>query len=487
MASRTELRQALGSLFDVVDEHLQGEKLPVAKGLRALNTAKDDPAYDGPLADVLFPYQKAGVTAIRASRRKMLGHGRGLGKTIQAIAAIEAEGTIPAVIVVPPSLTINWVNEFAMWTPDVYVIGDSIVAYWADALIDTNPEAIVLDESQRFKNYKANRTQAVKRIGRFVSSQGLRIALSGTPVKNDRPDELVPQMETLNVLDDVFGSRDNYYDNFYPKSDQWERVPANLDVLHEKLIDSFYARLTFADVRDQLGDKAPKGVLRQPVPVEMKGKFAAEYRQARDDLRTFLTEKNGAERADRAMRAEALVMLNTLRRLSGLAKVEGIIEYVQDLLDNGDQVIISAVHRDVTKAYAAAFNAPTIIGGMKAEQVEAGKEAFQSGEAKVLVLNIEAGGTGHTLTAGSHVVNAEFGWTPGDMDQVEGRADRIGQEELVISHWMFGTNGAETIDERLVSILNTKSQVTGAILDGEGTNMIDTSTLDSLLDWAANA
>jgi SWI/SNF-related matrix-associated actin-dependent regulator 1 of chromatin subfamily A len=481
MATRTELRTALGSLFDVVDEHLQGEKLEVAKGLRALNTAHDNPTYDGPL-----------------------GHGRGLGKTIQAIAAIEAEGTIPAVIVVPPSLALNWVKEFAKWTPhvnvhritgrkvydlpeaDVYVIGDSIVAYWADALIDTNPEAIVLDESQRFKNYKAARTQAVKRIARFVSSEGLRIALSGTPVKNDAPDELVPQMEALNVLDGVFGSRDNFYDNHFPKSNQWERVPANLDVLHERILDSFYARLTFDQVRDQLGDKAPKGVLRQPVPVEMKGKAATEYRQARDDLRTFLTEKNGRARADKAMRAEALVMLNTLRRLSGLAKVEGIIEYVKDLVDNGDQVIISAVHRDVTKAYAAAFNAPTIIGGMKAEQVEAGKEAFQAGEAKVLVLNIEAGGTGHTLTAAAHVVNAEFGWTPGDMDQVEGRADRIGQDELVISHWMFGTNGAETIDERLVDILNTKSQVTGAILDGEGTNMIDVSTLDSLLDWAEN-
>jgi SNF2 family DNA or RNA helicase len=93
---------------------------------------------------------------------------------------------------------------------------------------------------------------------------------------------------------------------------------------------------------------------------------------------------------------------------------------------------------------------------------------------------------GHTLTAATHVVFAEFGWTPADMTQAEARANRIGQTEIVRSHWLFGTNGAETIDERLVSILNVKAEVTGAILDGEGAAMIDSSTLDSLLDWAEN-
>jgi SWI/SNF-related matrix-associated actin-dependent regulator 1 of chromatin subfamily A len=504
MATRTELRQALGSLYDVVDEHLQGEKLPVVKGMTALSTAHDAPEYDGPLADVLFPFQKAGVTFVRKVRRALLGHDMGLGKTIQAVAVAASERLFPLVVVCPPSLSLNWVKEFAKWTPDVsvhritgrtvtelpqadvYVIGDAVVSYWAEALIDLDPAMLVVDECQRMKNYKANRTQAVKRIARFVKSDGIRMGLSGTPVKNDNPSELIPQMEILNVLDGVFGSTENYLDNYYPKVDRYDREACNLADLHAKISDSFYARLTMTEAAYQMGENAPKGVIRLPIAVEMAGKAATEYQRARDDLRSFLTEKNGKARADKAMRAEALVMLNTLRRLSGLAKIENTTQYVKDLVEDGNQVIVFALHRDVTTTLAKAFNAPTIIGGQSQESVEKGKDAFQKGEAKVIVLNIEAGGVGHTLTAATHVVFAEFGWTPADMTQAEARANRIGQTEIVRSHWLFGTNGAETIDERLVSILNVKAEVTGAILDGEGAAMIDSSTLDSLLDWAEN-
>jgi SWI/SNF-related matrix-associated actin-dependent regulator 1 of chromatin subfamily A len=128
------------------------------------------------------------------------------------------------------------------------------------------------------------------------------------------------------------------------------------------------------------------------------------------------------------------------------------------------------------------------MGGDKVEAVEEAKARFQAGLDKVIVLNIKAGGTGHTLTAASQVVFAEFPWTPTDYQQAEARADRIGQTELVTSHALLAANGESTIDEALVGILNKKALIVGELLDGKADTLIeDQSVADALLDWARGA
>ena len=45
----------------------------------------------------------------------------------------------------------------------------------------------------------------------------------------------------------------------------------------------------------------------------------------------------------------------------------------------------------------------------------------------------------------------------------------------------------QTIDERLVEILNDKALITGTLLDGKGETMVDSDSItDALLDWAEN-
>jgi SNF2 family DNA or RNA helicase len=182
------------------------------------------------------------------------------------------------------------------------------------------------------------------------------------------------------------------------------------------------------------------------------------------------------------------VQLGALRRLAGLAKISNTISFVQNLVDQGEQVIVFAWHTDVVKAIAEHFGARTIKGGDKVADVEISKARFQAGEDKVIVLNIVAGGTGHTLTAANNVVFAEFPWTPTDYEQCEARADRIGQTELVISHALVAANGESTIDEALIGILNQKAIVTGELLDGKAATLIDdVSVTNALLSWAEAA
>lgn len=77
-----------------------------------------------PLAKVgldamLYPYQRVGAAYLRERTAALLGDQMGLGKTVQAIAAIpETEG---AVVVAPASLVANWKRELQRFRPELSV------------------------------------------------------------------------------------------------------------------------------------------------------------------------------------------------------------------------------------------------------------------------------------------------------------------------------------------------------------------------------
>ena len=74
----------------------------------------------------LLPYQREGVLALMSRRQLLLADAMGLGKTIQAIAAlrilIQQGKADNALIVCPASLLMQWRNELLKWAPDLKVI-----------------------------------------------------------------------------------------------------------------------------------------------------------------------------------------------------------------------------------------------------------------------------------------------------------------------------------------------------------------------------
>jgi SNF2 family DNA or RNA helicase len=500
MSTHLDLRPLFGNLADEILPHLRGRMIPAVRGLSALSSAVDgDPGEIPGLALPLLGYQRAGVEYIRKARRVLVGDEMGLGKTPQAIASVVAEQTFPALVVCPPSLTLNWVREFSKFAPsvrvhrivgrtvtdlpeaDVYVIGDSVVAAWQDPAIALGLRALVVDESHRIKDRTRNRTKTVIEIARKVDNEGLVLLLSGTPVKN-RHTEIISQLIALGVLESLFGSVNDFLGTFAPKVDQYKREDANGVMLHKTLIDSCYIRRRRSDMVDADGNPLTPGKDRVAVAVEMDTKGLAAYKKAEDDLRSFLRGEGRTERQiEKAMKAEALVLLGVLRRTIGVAKIPAVTEYVNNIVEQGDQVLVFASHREVVKAYAKAFDADTIMGGDSVESVEKAKARFQAGETRVLVLNIEAGGVGHNLTAASHVVFAEFDWTPGGMTQAEDRADRIGQTRRVLAHWVMGANGSPTVDEHVVGLINDKAESVGALTDGQGETLLDSDSITSAL------
>ncbi len=103
--------EALVVLQQIREQHAH------AAGLVALSCATDAPLDVPGLGGELKPFQRAGVTYLLAQRRAFLADEQGLGKTIEALATLEADNAYPAVVVCPASLKLNWLRELERWLP----------------------------------------------------------------------------------------------------------------------------------------------------------------------------------------------------------------------------------------------------------------------------------------------------------------------------------------------------------------------------------
>ncbi len=461
--------QALVVLQEIREQHAR------AAGLVALSAATDAQLEVEGLGGELKPFQRAGVSYVLARRRAFLADEQGLGKTIEALAALQAADAFPAVVVCPASLKLNWVRELEHWLPgrstralsghggtaptataDITVLNYDIVAARVDELTALSPRALVLDESHYCKNASAKRTQAVQRLSAAVPREGIVLALSGTPVTN-RPDELISQLRILGRLEE-FGSGARFGQRF-------RGADAHLR-LHWHLRSRCFVRRLKADVLPQLPAKT-----RAIVPVELDNE--AEYRLAERDLVAWLRSqpldlRELDAKVAAALRAERLVRVNALKLLAARGKLHAALAWIHDFCSSGERLVVFAGHREIQRAVLARFpTALHILGEDSAAVRDAALQAFQSPEQseanQLIVCSIEVAGHGLTLTRSSNVAFMELAWTPAKHDQAEDRCHRIGQQDAVNAYYLLA---AGTIDETISTLLERKRAVIGAVTDG---------------------
>lgn len=450
-------------------------------------------------ADITIPtlhgelraFQRAGVAYALESRRCFIADDMGLGKTLMSLAALEAAGAYPAVVVCPATLTHNWRAEAHRWLPhrtvsvvegrkefpepaDLTVVGWSNLTHWVDELAGAG--SYVFDESHYAKSPTAQRTKAAIKIAK--AAPGLVLCLTGTPVTN-RPAEYASQLEILGRLRD-FGGRWEFYKRFCnafrDRFGQWHiDGSSHLDELNDRLRSSCYIRRTKDQVMSEL---AP--VEHAPLYVAGSAKPMREYARAERDIATYVAQRAaqiaaelGANPRSAAVRArlaaeanEHLVQISHLRRLAALAKMEAVHEWVDAHVGVGRKVVLAAHHRDVVDQLADRYGGLRIQGGQDPAEVEAHKSRFQTEPvevAPVIVLSIQAAKTGHTLTAAQDICFVELPWTPADLDQTTARCHRIGQRGSVTATYLLAEG---TVDERIYTLIGEKRSVVELATDG---------------------
>ncbi|MEJ7751095.1 MAG: DEAD/DEAH box helicase [Thermoleophilaceae bacterium] len=466
VALEASVREALIELREEFDR---------ASATVALSYAEDAELRDLGLGGELHPFQRAGVRYALERRQTFIADEQGLGKTVQALATLEADDAFPAIVVCPASMKLIWEREAGRWLPwrkvgvvqgrgdgqeasdeipDITVLNYDILEAHSEALVALGPRSLVLDESHYVKNPGAQRTKAALALAESLPEGALRLALTGTPILN-RPEELVAQLRVLGRLRD-FGNGARLTRRF--------KRAASDDRLHWNLRAQCYVRRTKQQVLPQLPAKR-----QETVPVLLSNEH--DYRLAESDVIAWLQSlpldlRSIDAKVAAALRAEQLVRLNQLRQLAAKGKLPTALAWIADFMASGEPLVVFAEHRATQKAVLERFpEAAHILGSDSGPKRQEAIDAFQREDGpQLIVCSMRAASQGITLTRASNVAFLELDWTPARHDQAEDRLHRIGQDSAVTAWYLLAP---DTIDETMAELLQRKRTLIGAVTDGQ--------------------
>lgn len=152
-----------------------------------------------------------------------------------------------------------------------------------------------------------------------------------------------------------------------------------------------------------------------------------------------------------------------------LLKVPLFVELTEDLIEDGNSVVIMVNFRDTIIALSKRLNTKCIIwGDNEKNERQDNIDAFQSDESRVIIVNISAGGVGVSLhdTIGNHPRIALI--SPNDsatvLRQAFGRIHRTGAKTKSTQKVIFAAN---TVEEQVCNNVKMKLRNLDLLNDGE--------------------
>lgn len=402
-----------------------------------------EPIYTEKLHATLRGYQEFGVRYILRQGKVLLGDEMGLGKTVQAIAAmvsLHALGATHFMVVCPASVLVNWTREIKAFSElDVTAVrgGDqAAVRRWMETggVAVTTYESIsrfavseefrfamlVADEAHYAKNPAARRTQALLLLRRKAERI---LFMTGTPLEN-RVDEMCFLVSCLRA--DIAGEIGEM------------KYISSAPQFREKLAP-VYLRRTREDVLQELPELIEKEEWCELGPEEWKQyllSVAAENFMAMRQVSWDVGE------------------------LKKSAKAGRLLELCQEAAEDGRKVIVFSYFRNTISAVCELLGKRAlepITGEVSPVKRQATVDAFTAAESgKVLVCQVQAGGTGLNIQAASVIIFCEPQIKPSVEKQAISRAYRMGQNRSVLVYRLLADN---TVDERILELLREKQDI----------------------------
>ena len=368
----------------------------------------------------LYPHQEEARDFLLAKRRCILADQPRVGKTLPAAAA--ALEHLPAIIVCPAIAKTVWEAAFNKLDPSIPVkvitgkkqaseliaSGVTIVNYdiLSSVTAFSGIKTVVFDECHRLKNNKAIRTKAamlmMKRIDRVY-------ALSGTPIPN-RPIELWPILHGLGIY------RGGWFD-FAARYARLFSAPWGMDVSGASNIPEL------------------KALMRPHVLRRKKEDIFIDYKQPQVSLVTFDLP---VDKREQSFDADALFAnpnalmafegLAEIMREAGMRKVQYAADFIDDLLQAGEPVVVFAHHKDVVQALESELKLHkpvVVVGDTPSAKRTQNIAAFQGGKTKCIIGNIAAMSEGVDLSAADTIVFVECTWSTSALEQASSRVENI--------------------------------------------------------------
>jgi superfamily II DNA or RNA helicase len=447
----------------------------------------------------------------------VLADDMGLGKTVQTLAAVQraheragfraerdavaGAGTRPApvLVVAPTSVVDNWVAEAHRFTPGLKAVavratrakrqaplaetvGDADVVVTSYALFRLDAEeyqsvewsGLVLDEAQFVKN----RQSVAYRCARELAAP-FKLALTGTPLENN----LMELWSILSIVSPGLFPDPHRFADFYAGPIEREGHEARLELLRRK-VTPFLLRRTKEDVAKDLPARQE-----QITEVTLQPRHRRVYDQylqrERKNVLGLVDELDSNRfkvfRSLTVLRQASLDVSLVDESHAGVpsSKLDVLFEMLDDVLAEGHNVLVFSQFtqflRRVRDRLDAAGTDYAYLDGRTRKRAAA-IEKFTSGEAKLFLVSLKAGGFGLNLTAADYCILLDPWWNPAAEQQAVDRAHRIGQTRQVMVYRLVA---ADTIEDKVMTLKAAKSKLFASVLDG-GTSASSGITADDV-------
>lgn len=401
------------------------------------------PLLTGPLTAILRRYQEFGARYLIIQKKTLLGDDMGLGKTVQVLAAMShlyALGARRFLVIAPNSVLVNWEREtrkHSLLEPFIAHGSDredsiktwltrggvAITTYGTTQkiahLIDAI-DMIAVDEAHYVKNPSTQRTHAVHSL---IEKSEYVTLMTGTALENR-----LAEMQFLVTL-------------------AQPEIAPTLDILVNK--DARYA--------------SPTEIVAELAPVYLRRTQKDVLHELPERIVTDEWVELHDEDYAHYLEVQPEIMLKRLAAIAGngvtlSAKYERLLELAEEHFEEKRKIVVFSFFRKVIDDVCAMFpGALQITGSTSSTQRQHILDVFsQDPEVKVLVAQIDAGGTGINLQSAQVVILMEPQMKPSTEWQAIARVHRMGQSRTVLVHRLLAR---KTIDERMVMLIEEKTQI----------------------------
>ena len=338
---------------------------------------------------------------------------------------------------------------------------------WHKELAKLSPIGIFPDEAHRLGNPKAIWTRSVIELYKATKPK-VFVPLSGT-ITRKKPKSLFTNLHL--VAPNLFPNEYKFYYRFCdPKHTRWGWTfdgATNIEELHDLMSKVMIRRL-----KEDVFKDLPSKII-SCIPMELSKLEESNYLSASESLIQIIkSTKNKLEKNNGLAR---------LKQIAYLAKRNSLFDWIDDFIEDHDKLILGCWHKSVIDDLMKRYDkiALKIDGSVTDEKRLSAEDRFQTDpKVKIIILQIDAGGEGLTLTASDSVGIIEIPDTPGQLIQFCDRAHRKGQTKQVTVYFPFA-NG--TIENIVADRLEESFKAISMILDGKKDTTLFNYSFDEVI------
>ena len=460
----------------------------------------------------LYSYQQEGRNFLKSRDRCLLADDMGLGKTAQTLSALPDRG----LVICPPSLKYNWLDECNLWRPDLTPIvcegmglgrfkwpdkGQLVICGYNQIPDSFNPPphksgfasgdksekakraraklkkarqdfqkfcesqeqfaswtVLVADEIQYVKNPKSKRSRKFRILSAMAKCTW---GLTGTPMPRGNADDLYGILKSMHLEDRVFTNFAHFNRvagfKYERKGHFTNKIPGTPTPEFHELVKLHMLRRTKEIAAPDLPPKSYR-----TLTVDL----SKEATKALDSVPKDLVDRIKKIPGEQLIQVASLPEFSEFakcRKLIARARIPALLEIVEMYEDQGIRPLVFSAHREPIEALAERENWGVIIGGMKAEDKQ--EICRKQKDLAGVALTIGAGNSGLNLASFSHMIFVDRGWDCTENAQAEDRMHRHGQTADNVFY--TDLTSAHPLDKLVTEKLAKASRNIKIVIDGK--------------------